>query len=361
MGRLRLDGISVKLGGKPILHDISFSVDPGSTTTVVGPSGSGKTVLLKTIAGLIRPETGKIFLDDEDITSLPPDRRKMAMVFQNYALYPQMNARRNIAFPLSILNIPSNEINIKVERKAEEINGNLKKHLPEKPHELSEGHKQLTALARGTIREARILLLDEPLSQLDMQIHIKFRTDLKRYIRRLNITVLTVFSSVEDGFALGEQMIVLKDGRIEQIGTPSHIFHHPKNEFVFDFLSRYGMNIIEATFDGNDVHIGPIKIGYDKARFKSPEGKILVGIRPHSFDIIESGILGKITMIEPLNPNLFLLYVDTDIGELRVMEHGNKKRAIGDEMYLMPKCEECLFFDPYTRSSLESWKSAHPL
>ncbi len=353
MGSLRLDGISVELSGKTILHNISFSVESGSTAAVVGPSGSGKTVLLKTIAGLIRPKVGKIFVDGEDITSFSPDKRKMAMVFQNYALYPHMNARRNIAFPLSILSMPSSEIDSKVERKAEEIDGNLKEHLPEKPHELSEGHKQLTALARGTIRETQILLLDEPLSQLDMQIHIKFRTDLKRYIKQLNMTVLAVFSTVEDGFALADQMIVLKDGRIEQIGNPSDIFYHPKNEFVFDFLSMYGMNIIEANFDGNDVFVDTTKIDCDKARFKLPRGKVLMGVRPHGFDITGSGIRGKIDMIEILNSNLFLFYVDTDVGELIVMECSNEERAIGDEIFLLPKRDEVFFFDPYTRNSLE--------
>jgi multiple sugar transport system ATP-binding protein len=222
--------------GALALDDVTLSLEPNELLAIVGPSGSGKTTLLRAIAGLEQLDSGTIRIGEKAIDRLPPRDRNVAMVFQQPALYPHLSVRKNVAFPLAMRKLDAGAIEERVQKIAAQVG--IAALLDRRPHELSGGEAQRVALARALIREPQCLLLDEPLSNLDAQLRLRLRSELKALHRALPVTTLHVTHDQEEAFALADRVAVFNRGKVQQIGTPKEIVDRPANEFVAEFIGR---------------------------------------------------------------------------------------------------------------------------
>ncbi|WP_297552044.1 tungstate ABC transporter ATP-binding protein WtpC, partial [Thermococcus sp.] len=274
---LRAEGIS-KDWKEFHLREVTFEVKEGEHFIILGPSGAGKTVLLEIIAGVIEPDAGRVYLNGEDVTDLPPEKRGLAYVPQNYALFPNMSVYDNIAFGLKVRKVPKPEI----ERKVREISEVLRiEHLlNRKPRTLSGGEQQRVALARALVVEPPLILLDEPFANLDVQTRAKLLTEMKRWKRELGFTALHVTHSFEEAISLGDRVGVMLDGKLVQVGRVRDVFSKPVSEEVARFLGFE--NIIEGIAEGRRLKVNGIEIELPV----EAKGRVRVGLRPE--DIIIS-------------------------------------------------------------------------
>ncbi len=243
MAQVEAIGLRKFFGEVAALEEVNLRIREGELLVLVGPSGCGKTTLLRLIAGLDMPDEGLVQIGDEVMNGVAPDKRRVAMVFQSYALYPHMSVRKNIAFPLLNEGLPRNEIVERVERAARQLD--ISSHLERYPAHLSGGERQRVALARAIVREPRVFLFDEPLSSLDASLRRVARAQLRRYQRRLGVTTLLVTHDQQDALSLGDRIAVMSEGRIRQIGTSQELYQRPADTFVATFLGSPPMNLIE--------------------------------------------------------------------------------------------------------------------
>ncbi len=232
--KIHLETISKKYGTKTVLEDISCDILPGELVSILGSSGCGKTTLLRIVMGIETPDGGRVYKDGADITTLKPSERGMGIVFQNYALFPNMSVWNNIAFALKCRRMAKEEVEDRV-RKAVAIVG-LQDHVHKKPHMLSGGQQQRVAIARTLVLDPDIILFDEPMSALDEDIKMTLRAEIKKLQQELHITMLYVTHDQEEAFALSNRVIVMNDSKIEQFDTPDNIYAHPKSDFVRKFV-----------------------------------------------------------------------------------------------------------------------------
>jgi putative spermidine/putrescine transport system ATP-binding protein len=244
---------------------IDLSISGGEFCTILGPSGSGKTTTLMMIAGFVTPTRGAIFIDDDDITRLAPQKRKLGIVFQNYALFPHMNVYNNITFPLVMRRLSKPEIRIRIEKilKIVELEG-LEERLP---MQLSGGQQQRVAVARALVFEPRVLLMDEPLGALDKKLRNSLQLELKRLQRRLNVTVIYVTHDQEEALTISDKVVVMNDGHIEQVGSPELLYEKPATRFVADFIG-----------DSNFIPGVVISVDGERARIEHPTGTSVLGM-----------------------------------------------------------------------------------
>jgi putative spermidine/putrescine transport system ATP-binding protein len=246
MSYLEIRNVTLSYGATPVLRDISLDIDEGEMHVLLGPSGCGKTTLLRSIAGLSQAQSGSISLQGRRIDGLHPKDRDVAMVFQNYALFPNMTVTENLAFGLEQKGLPKAEIATKVESALRMVA--LTDRAGARPHQLSGGQKQRVALARALVLEPKILLLDEPLSALDAQIRKRLRDELRRIQREIGLTAILVTHDQEEAIALGTRVSVMDAGRLSQVGTPEEVYYRPANLFVARFMGD--MNILEPAAVG---------------------------------------------------------------------------------------------------------------
>lgn len=287
MGKLRLENISKTFDGKrKILDNISFEVDSSDFLVLVGPSGCGKTTILRIISGLEEPTLGNIWYDSILLNPIPPAERKVGMVFQNYALYPHLSVADNIAFPLRIAKEDKTVIQRRVVEIAKMLH--LENSLNKKPKELSGGERQRVALGRAISRQPNVFLFDEPLSNLDAKLRVEMRTEIVSLVREVGVPAIYVTHDQVEALTMGTKIIVLNQGKIQQIGTADDIYNRPANLFVATFVGTPKINIFEAEFYANYVVIGGglFRLNLSGNEFPS-KGRILVGIRPEHFLIVE--------------------------------------------------------------------------
>ncbi|MDQ0757360.1 ABC transporter ATP-binding protein [Arthrobacter sp. B3I4] len=265
---LEITGLSKVLGGRTIIDDLNLSVNEGELVSLLGPSGCGKTTTLRMIAGFLTPDQGSIKVAGRDVTALGADKRPSAMVFQNYALWPHMTVFKNVAFPLKLRKLPKAEI----EEHVSNVLGlvNLLHHKHSRPGQISGGEQQRVALARALVQEPDLLLLDEPLSNLDAKLRVKVREDIREIQQRLGITTVIVTHDQDEALSMSDRIAVMNNGRIEQYSTPAELYAQPKTAFVAGFIGT--MNRIEGTY--RDGVILP--------------GEDVVGIRPE--DVVFSAV-----------------------------------------------------------------------
>lgn len=272
--------------GFTALADVSIEVPDGALATVIGPSGCGKSTLLRLIAGLDPVSSGRIFLGDNDVTAIPPGRRNVAMVFQSYALYPHLSVFENIAFPLRTRGTPNDTVRREVERVAELVQMTARLH--EKPARLSGGQKQRVAIARAIVRRPEIFLMDEPLSNLDAALRVEMRQELRELQRKLGTTMIYVTHDQSEAMTMADDLIVLRNGAIEQAGPPMHLYEHPLNSFVATFIGSPQMNLIDVSGDGlrddNDLQKRlRTAIGFGGRSSAGGGPPAHIGIRPEAF------------------------------------------------------------------------------
>jgi multiple sugar transport system ATP-binding protein len=269
--------------GVVAVDDVNLTIADGEFMVLVGPSGCGKSTLLRMIAGLEDITEGTISIGDRDVTDLPPPERDIAMVFQNYALYPHMNVRENLGFGLSVRHTPKPEIRRKVTEVATLLG--LEKLLERKPAHLSGGQRQRVAMGRAIIREPVAFLMDEPLSNLDAKLRVGMRASLAQLHSRLSITSIYVTHDQTEAMTLGQRVAVMRDGRVVQVDVPQRLYQSPNDLFVAAFIGSPSMNLVEATVEGESIAFGQFRVPLVPGR-RPPHGvnRVVLGIRPEAFD-----------------------------------------------------------------------------
>ena len=267
---IKLQNIRKRFGETVALDDLSLEFCDGKLTTLLGPSGCGKSTLLNLISGILPPTSGSIYFGDRDVTSLSPDKRNIGLVFQNYALYPHMTVGENIAFPLEIKKVSKKE---RMERAAEFAKLlRIEDYFTRKPSQLSGGQQQRVAIARALAKEPEILLLDEPLSNLDARLRLEMREEIRRLQMETGITTIFVTHDQEEALSISDHILLLKKGRIQQYGLPQELYDEPCNPFVADFLGNPPINLYEGIVDGNRVILQGDNTGFLIAGKKGEAG-----------------------------------------------------------------------------------------
>lgn len=278
MAKVVLENISKSFGEKEILKNINLEIQDGEFVVLVGASGCGKSTLLRMIAGLETPNEGSIIIDDKVVNNIHPKDRNIAMVFQSYALYPHLNVYDNISLGLKVRKMAKCEIERRVKRAAEILK--LEEYLKRKPKELSGGQRQRVALARAIVREPKVFLMDEPLSNLDAKLRSEMRAEIKKLQQRLKTTFIYVTHDQTEALTMGDKIVVLNNGEIQQTDTPHNIYNHPKNTFVATFMGSSPMNLIEAKIIDNFLIFGNLSISLDSLPYELQKyKKTIVGIR----------------------------------------------------------------------------------
>ncbi|GGH27808.1 sugar ABC transporter ATP-binding protein [Alsobacter metallidurans] len=276
---IELRGVRKSFGPVDVIHKLDLLVKGGEFVVFVGPSGCGKSTLLRMIAGLEDVTDGDILIAGRDVTDLDPAKRGIAMVFQSYALYPHMSVRENLAFGLEIAKVPAAEIRRQVDAAAEVLKiGPL---LDRRPGQLSGGQRQRVAIGRAIVRKPLVFLFDEPLSNLDAELRVSMRAEIARLHRELGNTMIYVTHDQTEAMTLADRIVVLRDGRIEQVGSPRAVYENPANLFVAGFIGSPRMNIVDGTcLDGNRVAIGGTEITLEAPIPAAAAEKIKLGVRP---------------------------------------------------------------------------------
>lgn len=286
---IKLQNIRKRFGETVALDDLSLEFCDGKLTTLLGPSGCGKSTLLNLISGILPPTSGSIYFGDRDVTSLSPDKRNIGLVFQNYALYPHMTVGENIAFPLEIKKVSKKE---RMERAAEFAKLlRIEDYFTRKPSQLS-GGQQRVAIARALAKEPEILLLDEPLSNLDARLRLEMREEIRRLQLETGITTIFVTHDQEEALSISDHILLLKKGRIQQYGLPQELYDEPCNPFVADFLGNPPINLYEGIVDGNRVILQGDNTGFLIAGMKGIERgrRVKLGIRSEAFEAAAEGV-----------------------------------------------------------------------
>jgi iron(III) transport system ATP-binding protein len=306
------------------VDDVSLNIHNGEFLTLLGPSGCGKTTTLRLIAGFEMPTSGRILLEGQDITLQPPNKRDMALVFQNYALFPHMSVFNNVAYGLQTRGLPRNQINEKVQAALSMIG--LQGLGDRRPNQLSGGQQQRVALARSLVMEPRILLFDEPLSNLDAKLRVQMRSEIHLLQRRLGITSIYVTHDQIEAMALSDRIVVMNKGKIEQIGTPEDVYHYPTTRFVADFIGRANfLPVIVEVVQANLARVSVLGRTLEvPARFDlSPNAAITAMLRPEAFSLRQDETLPQ-TDIEQA------MYLGTEI-EYVVMLNGQRLTIVDND------------------------------
>src|SRR5215211_7621880 len=300
--------------GVRAVDDVAMTIADGEFTVLVGPSGCGKTTLLRSIGGLERVSNGRILIDDRDVTRLEPSARDLAMVFQNYALYPHMTVRKNLGYGLRVRKTPRKEIARRVDEVARLLG--LEELLDRRPGQLSGGQQQRVAMGRAIVREPVGYLMDEPLSNLDAKLRVTMRTSLQQLHARLGTTTVYVTHDQVEAMTLGDRVAVMHDGRIQQVDIPQRLYEDPANLFVAAFIGSPSMNLVSGALDGDSVSLGSYRVPLDRARRPTAAegGRVIVGIRPEAFEDAAFAPLGlpqlevTVEVVEELGSDAFVFF-----------------------------------------------------
>ena len=283
MSGIRLDAVSkIYPNGVRAVDRVSLEIQSGEFVVLVGPSGCGKSTLLRMIAGLEDVSMGDVYVGDTDVTDKPPQQRDIAMVFQNYALYPHMTVRDNLAYGLKLRKMPKAEWRQRVDEVAKTLG--LEELLNRKPAALSGGQRQRVAMGRAIVREPKAFLMDEPLSNLDAKLRVSMRAELAKLHERLGVTTVYVTHDQIEAMTLGQRVAVLRDGVLQQVDTPQGLFRHPANLFVAAFIGSPSMNLVDAELADTSVRFAGFELPIDPGSpLVGRQGRVILGIRPADF------------------------------------------------------------------------------
>jgi len=301
MATVELNNVKKRFGSVEVIHGVSTTIADGEFIVIVGPSGCGKSTLLRMVAGLESISEGEIGIGGKTVNDLEPMDRDIAMVFQNYALYPHMSVRENMGYGLKIAKIPKAEIDEKVNAAAKLLQ--LDEYLDRRPRDLSGGQRQRVAMGRAIVREPSVFLFDEPLSNLDAKLRVQMRLEIRDLQARLGITALYVTHDQVEAMTMADRMIVMNAGRAEQIGTPLEVYETPQTLFAAQFIGSPSMNVFETTVENKTLSVGDVTVPV----ITQATGKVTAGIRPEHITADENGPLSiTVQMGEPLGANTLL-------------------------------------------------------
>lgn len=339
MASVSFRGLSKSYGNDPpALSDVTLDVGDGEFLVLVGPSGCGKSTLLRILAGLTEPSGGRVFLGGEDITDLPPAARNIAMVFQNYALYPHMSVFDNLSFGLRMRKTPRDQVKRMVYETSEILG--IRDLLERKPRELSGGQKQRVALGRAIVRQPQVFLFDEPLSNLDAGLRLTMRNELAGLHKRLSTTMIYVTHDQSEAMTLGDRIAVLNHGRIQQIAAPLDLYREPANLFVAGFMGSPGINRLTGSVSNGRCRIP----GGSVQSFGIPDGDCVLAVRPEHVVPDPSGeFRGRVEFVETLG-NEIIIHLAVE-GVPIVLRCGpDTEAAVGDDLYFSLSPFRCIYF-----------------
>ncbi len=290
----------------PAVDKLDLDIQDGEFMVLVGPSGSGKSTALRMLAGLEEVNEGSIYIGDRDVTDRPPKERDIAMVFQNYALYPHMTVADNMGFALKMQGIHKDERAKRVADAAKLLG--LEEYLERKPKALSGGQRQRVAMGRAIVRNPQVFLMDEPLSNLDAKLRVQTRTQIAELQHRLGVTTVYVTHDQVEAMTMGDRVAVLKDGLLQQVDTPLNLYDNPKNKFVAGFIGSPAMNLLDADLVEGGAKLGDYVVPVDRAILaKAGNDKTLtLGVRPEAFKVADQGLPVHVAVVEELGADAFL-------------------------------------------------------
>jgi multiple sugar transport system ATP-binding protein len=337
-------------GATRVLHGINLSVADGEFIVLVGPSGCGKSTTLRMIAGLDEVTSGSIEIGGRAVNTLEPKDRNIAMVFQNYAIYPHMTVRQNIGFGLYTARLPKAEKAKRIEEVAAILG--MTDYLERKPAALSGGQRQRVAIGRAMVRDPAVFLFDEPLSNLDAQLRTQMRLEIKKLHARLGNTIVFVTHDQVEAMTMADRIVIMKDGHIRQVGTPAEVYHTPADIFVAQFIGAPSMNLLAGRAAGGRVRLD---LGAEIAIRARAEGPVRLGIRPEDLRPAAADsapLRGRVTVAEPLGPGT-LLHVDLGQGvEVIATGPGRNAAVPGETVGLMPDPAALHLFDAASGKAL---------
>ena len=354
MASVTIRSVRKHFGEVPILHGVDIDIADGSFTVLVGPSGCGKSTLLRMIAGLEEISGGEILIGERKVNDLPPKQRDIAMVFQNYALYPHMTVGKNMAFALMLAKLDQGTIDQKVNRAAEILG--LTPLLDRYPRQLSGGQRQRVAMGRAIVRDPQVFLFDEPLSNLDAKLRVAMRSEIKELHQRLKTTSIYVTHDQIEAMTMGDKIVVMKDGRIEQTGSPLELYDRPANTFVAGFIGSPAMNFLPGTLRraGGDARV---ELG-DGTTLGVPRGAggvdgqpVVMGMRPEHLVLADQGIPSQVVVVEPTGADTFIACRHHG-AEFSVVFRERHDFSPGSTIHLQPDLHRAHLFDAGTGQRL---------
>ncbi|MCV7384653.1 ABC transporter ATP-binding protein [Mycolicibacter longobardus] len=305
MASVTFDSVTRRYPGadRPALDALDLAVPDGEFMVLVGPSGCGKTTTLRMLAGLEPVDAGHIYIGEHDVTATDPGRRDIAMVFQNYALYPHMTVAQNMGFALKVAKVPKAEIRARVSEAAQLLG--LEAHLQRKPKDLSGGERQRVAMGRAIVRRPQVFLMDEPLSNLDAMLRVQTRNQVAELQRRLGITTVYVTHDQVEAMTMGDRVAVLRDGVLQQCAPPRELYRSPANVFVAGFIGSPAMNLFTVPVVDGTVSLGDCVIPVSR-EIAAAAGEVVVGVRPEHFESSDSGVDIDVDLVEELGADTYL-------------------------------------------------------
>ncbi|MGD9537514.1 MAG: ABC transporter ATP-binding protein [Alphaproteobacteria bacterium] len=351
MAEISVENVEKRFGGLKALSEISLTVHDREFVVLVGPSGSGKSTLLRIVAGLDYPTGGTISIDGKRMNGVAPKHRDVAMVFQSHALYPHMNVYDNLAFNLRIRGYPREQIDAKVREAAERLE--ITELLKRRPHQMSGGQRQRVAIGRALVRDPRVFLFDEPLSNLDAELRARLRTEIKRLHRDLQRTSIYVTHDQIEAMTLADRVVVLRLGRIEQIGAPEELYAKPANQFVGGFIGSPAMNLVQARCLEGEIELE----GGERIAAPTPaQGPVVAGMRPEDLLIVPDGTPGafhaRVNLTEPTGADTLLLCTIGGERDLCVRASRHVHAKEGDVLALRPRDDSLHLFHVETGQRL---------
>lgn len=332
------------------VDNLDITIPSGKLIGLLGPSGCGKSTTLYMIAGLLEPTSGQIFFGEDDVTALSPEKRGIGLVFQNYALYPHMTVRQNIMFPLQNMKLPKAEMIARTIKYSKLVG--IEELLDRKPKQLSGGQQQRVAIARALVKEPKVLLLDEPLSNLDARLRLQTREEIKRIQKETGITTVFVTHDQEEAMSISDEIVVMKQGVEQQRGKPQNVYDQPLNLFVAKFLGTPPINVFKGKIENKGLYVGTEKIGDTELENQ----EVTIGIRPEGFEVNPNAemqifvnhveYIGRDKSIIAINPNCeketFRIIIDADV---EVFEGTTIKVAV--------KPNKCFVFNKLTEKRIQ--------
>ena len=331
---------------RPAVDSLDLEINDGEFVVLVGPSGSGKTTALRMLAGLEEVDAGAIFIGERDVTDVTPKDRDVAMVFQNYALYPYLTVAANIAFPLRIARVPKQERERRVHEVATMLG--LGEYLERKPGQLSGGQRQRVAMGRAIIREPSVFLMDEPLSNLDAKLRVQMRADIAALQARLGATTVYVTHDQSEAMTLGHRVAVLRDARLQQFAAPRTLYTHPANTFVAEFIGSPSMNLVPLPLEHGALSFGGVDIAVPDA-VRDGHSELIVGLRPESLALAPDGCGAVVEVVEEIGADTHVFCAAKIAGrDTKLVARVPTQFAPqqGERVHLRPTGDDVHFFDP---------------
>ena len=349
MAEVTIRDLRKSYGATEVIHGVNVSIADGEFVVLVGPSGCGKSTLLRMIAGLEAVTGGTIAIGDRVVNNLAPAARDIAMVFQNYALYPHKTVAANMGFALRMQKMPRAEIEDRVNRAATILG--LTPYLGRYPRELSGGQRQRVAMGRAIVRNPKVFLFDEPLSNLDAKLRVQMRTEIRELHQRLQTTTVYVTHDQIEAMTMADKIVVMRDGHIAQLGAPLELYDRPADTFVAGFIGSPAMNLLRGTVTEGSVAAGDLRLPLPPGAGPAPGTEVTWGLRPEHLALAPAGIAAEVVVIEPTGSETHLV-LRAGEQELLAISRDRVSLRPGDQVHLAPDAAQVHLFDGTTGKRL---------